>query len=276
MSGFDTGITPDGWAKPVRDFSHTFDANPRHNRSVDLRVGEIYGARTFKVTEDGFLAGVTYQKIWKPGVNEAECWKVTAWDVPGYGHTEHRPARSFKTTLEPAFLPMTGDLHLRQVTRPAGWNFWDETAQEMRYTDEEPVALFGNQEEEGHSPLGCQCGMHGYLQGSMDYANSPHAVSGIVRAFGKVVLGERGFRAQRAEIRALYFPLREEEEGTATLTGSIDWARVNDKYSSKDLNFEQVQLISEHYPNVPIYFSLEEMLRENPTTEPRDAAGGES
>lgn len=35
--------------------------------------GVVIGARTFKVTDDGWLRGLFYNQIWRPGVNVAEC-----------------------------------------------------------------------------------------------------------------------------------------------------------------------------------------------------------
>lgn len=35
--------------------------------------GAVIGASTFKVTEDGWLRGLFYPQIWRPGVNVAEC-----------------------------------------------------------------------------------------------------------------------------------------------------------------------------------------------------------
>src|SRR5690606_26878639 len=71
------------WTRPEEHYSFQ-DGVPR------VLVGELYGLRSFKVTDDGWLTGVSFPKPWAPGTNKSECWAVTAWEADGM-HTTHKP-----------------------------------------------------------------------------------------------------------------------------------------------------------------------------------------
>jgi hypothetical protein len=67
-----------------------------------------------------------------------------------------------------------------------------------------------------HSP--CQCGFYAHYDPEISvplnyYVNSPHTVHGIIEASGKVIMGTRGFRAEKAEIVALYGTFQGSHEG---------------------------------------------------------------
>lgn len=50
---------------------------------------------------------------------------------------------------------------------------------------------------------GCKCGVYGYYKNSAIYCDDDQTVVGVIEASGRVLMGEYGFRAQRARIVAL-------------------------------------------------------------------------
>ena len=86
--------------------------------------------------------------------------------------------------------------------------------------------------------LSCRHGFYAYYDGSGDFfTNSDSLISGIINGYGEVLVGTRGFRAMKAEIVALHIPATR--------------ALVN---------------IRRSYSSIPIFDSLETMVREFPTT----------
>lgn len=51
----------------------------------------------------------------------------------------------------------------------------------------------------------CSCGFWAYHDGAADYGDESGVV-GIIKGYGKTVVGERGFRCEKAEIVAVAFP----------------------------------------------------------------------
>lgn len=66
----------------------------------------------------------------------------------------------------------------------------------------------------GHqlASLNCTCGWHAYFDGSNDYASqrwimhNQYGLSGVIEGWGKCVVGSRGFRCEKAQIKALVVP----------------------------------------------------------------------
>lgn len=58
----------------------------------------------------------------------------------------------------------------------------------------------------------CNCGFHGYHNGDNDFGEELLGrVTAVVEAYGKVIVGDRGFRAEKARILAIVDPTLEEE-----------------------------------------------------------------
>lgn len=109
---------------------------------------------------------------------------------------------------------LTG-IHYRQVWRPG------ENVAECRKKDDpyglssfaftflyggsEPVAQPKPKLPLQHSRETCACGFYGYYDGSNDYHDKGR-VSGVIEAYGDVLIGTRGFRAAKARIVALRIP----------------------------------------------------------------------
>lgn len=240
--------------------------------TVEVRATSIYGARTFTANDDGYLMGVVVKRIWTPGVNYAECWRVTGWDVPGVGISTRMPTKVNEQRLTGKMRSWgtPGTDQYREWPEieyiPRGWSWTVDGVEGV--STEQPTPLYGNNGDNTHSLINCSCGWHGYLSGSLDYADSPNRISGVVEVFGTIVLGARGFRASMARIVALYLP---PEESNA----------LGKRYVEKDEPLKAglgnvlgrvpaatIAKVAERYPDVPLYTDLDEMLTKHPTEEP--------
>lgn len=53
---------------------------------------------------------------------------------------------------------------------------------------------------------GCKCGLYGMTDGTNDYFSIGYTIQGIIEASGRLVVGTKGFKAQKAKIVALVQP----------------------------------------------------------------------
>lgn len=257
--------TPPGYTpNPNLRDSPWVQTNPKYV-PTDIRVGEFYGARSFLVHEEGWLCGVTYRQPWLAGLNKSTCWRQTGWRI-GDNKVTERPAKTFRTERRP-----DGDHKVR------AWMWNDELGGE-HYAHEEPVPEYGNQADAEHTPRGCACGFHAYLKGSLDFATDPSRISGVVRGWGTVAISEHGFRAQYAEVDALYLPSPDKVTAWGISTDGR-WetpgltATLARQGFAECLDEELIYKVSGRYPDVPIYSDLETMLTLHPTTPPRGVEG---
>lgn len=151
--------------------------------STPLVLGAARGMRTFYLDEDGWLRGVTYRAPWRDGENLAKCYVA-------------RPLHAMVKTTR-AFLGA------RPAPYTMGGVVFDADP------DVPPVP------EEGHELVpckgmepGCGCGFYAYHTGDVRYAtNGPGCrVVGVVEAYGKLILGTTGFRAEKARILGVVVP----------------------------------------------------------------------
>lgn len=95
-------------------------------------------------------------------------------------------------------------------TRSFNWDDDDKTLTGVAFTvpweSGENTAICGLDEDScnGNDPA-CSCGFYAYWDGSDDYSGYGK-VSGVIEAYGKTVVGTRGFRAKKAKIVALLLP----------------------------------------------------------------------
>lgn len=243
----------EGWSgnKPTSNNTH-FEAG-----GTSLRVGSLYGARSFLADPDtGWLSGVTYRRNWTPGINTAECWKVTGWSVLNVGVVDYRPGKQFRDRLTGRLLERDGNKYPETVREFLGWQ-WQMGA-ESGLTQTEPMPYYGNNTDPAHDLGSCHCGYHGYLRGSLDFATDKRAINGIVRAFGRVKVGTRGFRAQHAEIVALYIP--DTDKPRIPRPAEFEPFTKGLRFAGKVQSSELVEKISTRYPNVPVYADLDDLL----------------
>ncbi|OYO16613.1 hypothetical protein CGZ93_17795 [Enemella dayhoffiae] len=154
-------------------------------------AGSLVGLRAFRVDGLGRLTGVRYQRVWHPGVNEAEC-------VP-------RDDSLAMFNLTTIFNPLAS-IRLSGIT--------GSPAEEKTRTDDEKV-LWERPEPELDLPepphqlagMDCTCGFYAYFDGRNDYYSEGIThdlmVSGIIEGYGVCTVGSRGFRASKARLLAL-------------------------------------------------------------------------
>lgn len=112
--------------------------------------------------------------------------------------------------------------------------------------------------QEHQSPdLGCGCGFWAYWDNAAgsytEYNGRQVDVTGVIRGFGKTIIGSKGFRCEKAEILGL-------------CVNSIFCDKVPGRLK------EHVSALSVRY-SVPVFFSVPELLETFPlTTEYRDLA----
>lgn len=78
-------------------------------------------------------------------------------------------------------------------------SYWDGTDEAPRSVNEDP----------GHqvASLGCSCGYYAYFDGNDNEYYHGVNVEGLIEAWGKVTIGDKGFRAAQARIVALVIPV---------------------------------------------------------------------
>lgn len=100
---------------------------------------------------------------------------------------------------------------------------------------DQPVAL-----PDGHGMDACRHGFYAYAENSNDY-HAEGYVSGVIEGYGKeVMLGTRGFRADKARIVAL----------------CVSEVRLTER--------DRVALVSVNYPDIPMFNTFDQMVAEYP------------
>lgn len=234
------------------------------NSLTEFAAGSVTGERVFHPTKDGWLTGVTFEMIWKPGINEAVCCA-------------------------------TGPLApLAQVWSTHPW-------------DREVFPMFPSEHRVGG--LNCVCGFYAYYDGGDNRYSNLTTIPGIIRGHGITSIGDRGFRCQRAEIVALVRPryrFRSALTGSRflpmwmtlsaivqVLMGTLDFTSGNPKggwwamllamvfmfsaiisVSGTPMLVGKWRKIKKHYPDVPIYRSMQAARAAHPLTDKSDYARG--
>lgn len=147
--------------------------------------GAARGLRSFRLGLDGWLRGVTYEQVWRPGENIAKCMVVAA--VP------HAKPSVIADSANPDYA--------KEYSRVvAGWGYPRDPGQEPRL-----LPGYRSAACPGLDPA-CACGFYAYHDGSRHgYIGGGYA-SGIIDGYGRVVLGPQGFRAARARLVAVALP----------------------------------------------------------------------
>ena len=178
---------------------------------VNLGVGELYGIRKWKLTEDGILRSYSYDFQWNGTTNTAECLKFhkALQEVPTMKGMEHP-------------VPM-------KECSCGFWAYYDPNGQYMSTVGTDTNALF--------------------------------AFEGIVKSWGKVIAGPRGFRAQYAKIVAIcvQFPVA---TNVYSLTSEKKQLRASVLRDLIGIN---------HYPNLDIVAKRTELLDKYPLSKPLES-----
>lgn len=136
----------------------------------DLAIGSAFAVRWFTVDSEGRLRSRMYDSIWKPGENVAKCrqgdstWSFPSLSISGGSFTYHLAAPSLSEQAVEARVEVKHDV-------PADR---------------------------------CGCGFYAFAEGCDDrnYADK-RAVVGVVECYGRVILGTKGLRAEKARIVGL-------------------------------------------------------------------------
>ena len=232
--------------------------------------GYVTGARSFLVREDGVLTGRVFTRAWEQGENQADCRRPIGYHIPGVGVSE-----KIVRVVSPTWLDHSTDSE-DPIIRGGdlmGWKW--EVDGVVGVVDEKPVPVHKAFDDDDHSMAECKCGFYAYYTGSLDFASNS-TVSGIVQGYGKVAWGDRGFRAEKVKILAIYIPPEAPHEGyierrfhdqNMSLHEAFDDLRPHSKWMT-----ERFGKIRDQYPGVPIYYDFEQMLADFPVDEPREEA----
>ena len=182
------------------------DPHPDFHEDAVAVFGAAIAGRSWHAHADGTLAGITYRHPWVRGTNAAWC--------PYSG-------------AEPGTVVSEPD-HWLDGKYPTSWNVGRVYTPALTST---------------HKPgaLGCSCGWWAYMDQTLTTTwasggTRASSVSGVVRLWGRMTRGTRGYRAQYADIQALIEPEwagDDREKGSlfgATTRADI-WERVVQKYA---------------------------------------------
>lgn len=126
------------------------------------------------------------------------------------------------------------------------------------------VSLRGRRQMPKHSLTDprCTCGFYAYTDAAALHSNSSRyaavpSVFGIIKGYGLVTQGTRGFRAEKAEIVSLTRPLnyREGEEEEIT-----SWRGSGTKLHVRSAGWEPDPLLTVRYPDLTRHTTLESLL----------------
>lgn len=200
---------------------------------LGFAAGEVRGTRAWRVDEHGRLRGVTYQSIWRPGENVAQCLRGAPPGKPGHtSATVNGIGGIGGIGGGGAMMAYYGGRSGGVTTSPTtgGTICSCGCGASMAFMK----SPFGDDMRcKGVAP-DCACGFYGYQEGSNDYyrptdSGANGTIGGVIRGYGKVLLGTRGFRAEKAEILALYIADVSLDAGNPVLDGLIR-KRVKDNY----------------------------------------------
>lgn len=220
--------------------------------------GYVTGARSWKVASDGTLTGVFHERPWEQGINIADCRQVIGHIIPGVGVSE---------SIEPVWEYHEGGIH-----RCVGWSWEIDGVYGVHQNF--PEKLYKSALDADHDASKCKHGFYGYQVGTLDWGNALN-VSGIVHASGRVAIGERGFRAEKAKIAALFQPLTAERIREEDYK-SDQYVSVREAFHraarKSAVSYGVFERVAWRYPEVPIYNDIDEMLADFPVDPPRKEA----
>lgn len=168
-------------------------------------AGSLVGMRAFAADSLGRLIGPSYNQVFKPGENEAECRKDEAdggWITLGY------TAASFTASLSRVQMAYGLD--------PAAPNASEVGASKplsVEAVERKPIP------EHTLAGVGCKCGFYAYFNGRNDYALRDKTIAAIIEGYGVCTVGTAGFRASKARLLALVEPDHD-----------VPWAQIKRNY----------------------------------------------
>jgi hypothetical protein len=180
-------------------------------------AGSLFGCRSWEMDNPrSLLRGLFYPQEWKAGVNQAICRKKPHLKVACWRNHEDDP----KNHVDECWAATTCD----GIDIRCSCGFW-------AYTN----------------------GRNDYYEGLIGQGGMAH-VTGIVEAFGKCVVGPKGFRAGKAVIRALVLPAKIHPRQTPTPEQQSHVQRI------------VRESMARFYPGVPVFSTLAQAMAEYPLT----------
>lgn len=146
--------------------------------------------------------------------------------------------------------------HLRSLMHPYVWN-WDENHAHCFQNIAVPPADMA---------MDCTCGFYAFWDGSNDYRDEGH-VNAVVEGYGVVVIGPRGFRAQKTRIVALHIPpplpdYEGESDVVALAVAIRDLLRT--WFFGGPPALDITAKVRRHYPGVPVFDTFDAMVAAYP------------
>jgi hypothetical protein len=173
-------------------------------------AGSLTGLRTFRIDKYGRLMASQIESVWTPGENVGRCFRNLLTPQPG----------SMSFVLQGM----------------AASGLFATTAVKKK---EEPVPPAG---EHRAGLQHCSCGFYAYFDNGYNGYHQRGMIKGLIEGYGITTVGTRGFRSEKAQIKALIIPPKR-----ASFT--TDLVRTN-------------------YPDVPIYESRGKAFADHPLTPP--------
>lgn len=176
-------------------------------------AGSLVGLRSFGIDRLGRLYGPSYHAVFGPDVNIARCYVGETQPAAPTGSVMRRDstATTSGATMMGSFL--TGAMIFGDASTSTCRGYMTET---------------------------CRCGFYAYFYNRRDYA-SEIRVDAIIEGFGSCVVGDSGFRAEKARLVAI-----------AGVGESIDPIFVD--------------RLKHNYPAVPVFLDADEAMTEFPLT----------
>lgn len=203
-------------------------------------AGTLRGHRSFAVDKLGRLTGVSHQVVWTPGLNEAVCrYSQNSVTLSLYNDywTRVMLGGPISTTVSP------GGIISSTVALDPGFSETEAARTKAKQEAED------RRKDPSHiATLGCECGFYAYFdEGSNPYHTKGETLRGLVEAQGRLTVGNRGFRAEKAAIVALIEP------GKRAMSGKAG---------------QRIALVKRNYPEIPFFASRDEALAAFPLIAP--------
>lgn len=198
---------------------------------AEFAAGEVYGLRSWRVDSKGRLRARNIDNVapWTPGVNLADCSQIATVRALDPSGSERQLVGMFYAPGFDGFY--------------ATWS--DGATEKIEFLTSRPGDL------SLHAPPNDECGCGFYAYFTPEHWENPEhirLVHGVIKGYGRTLLGSKGFRSEKAEIAALLIP------------PGLD---------------RRAKEITSAYPDVPILPTLEALKEFAPFTDQYDIAEGE-
>lgn len=233
----------------------------------DLALGEVYGLRHWDIDDLGRLQAVAWgaqADFWKPGVNTARClsgYTQTTIKVPGLVDPYTGEVRRVeKVEEEREKVPVTSWPDPDGNEQPldvSSFNIVQEKVVRTHVTwyDGTTGVYDGKVSTQQIEITGahlvpdehCKCGFYAYSGREQDQHTGLGYIAGVIKGYGRTLIGPKGFRCEKAEIVALLDP---------TKGGTKDTAKRR----------RRAELLARNYPEVPQFTSWEALFQFAPLT----------